>query len=293
MRASFERLLIRPLAWYLRHLTFDAMRWRLQILAIQWSASLRGALPRCRVRTRYGFDMEVDGNSQVGRILYATGQYENEIASILARTLSDGDTFVDGGAHIGFFTVFASRCVGPTGRVIAFEPAGQTRERLLSNVSLNGCRNVSVRSEALGASPGESVLSHLAEGETGQMTMRPVSSFAGRETVRVMALDDEAAKLGRVRLIKLDLEGNELAALSGMEGLLKAQQPDVVVEVTDDFLRASGGSGSAMYRLMTDLGYQPFIIHYDRLEHVSTEERWHAQLHQQFNALFTRRRLPE
>ncbi|HEX4679272.1 MAG TPA: FkbM family methyltransferase [Gaiellaceae bacterium] len=51
-------------------------------------------------------------------------------------------TFVDAGAHVGYYTVLAGRLLGPRGLVLAFEPNPRNYELLLANVWRNGLANV-------------------------------------------------------------------------------------------------------------------------------------------------------
>src|SRR5215471_19195745 len=91
-----------------------------------------------------------DLRTPLGLGLYRYGHRDADI-NIVARLLEPGDVFVDGGAHVGLFTLVAARRVGPGGRVIAFEPSPANRQRLLDNVALNGFTQVDVRPEALAA----------------------------------------------------------------------------------------------------------------------------------------------
>src|SRR5580765_7707639 len=91
----------------------------------------------------------------IGFHLYIDGIYEPaEIAWVLAR-LEPGDVFVDVGANIGVFTVMAAKRVGPTGRVIAFEPSPSVIRYLEENVRLNELTNVTVCPLALDESAAD------------------------------------------------------------------------------------------------------------------------------------------
>lgn len=282
--SSFSRALAignRRLPPRLRH-------WRLQLLAVRYSRHLQGHLRERPLLTDEGFTMLVDGESQVGRILYSTGHYEEGIVRVLKRRLKAGDVFVDGGAHIGFFSVLASRLVGAEGRVVAFEPAAGTRRTLEANVARNGCSNVVVRSEALGRTAARAGLVHTQSGQTGQATLRSTNDAVSTEQVQVVPLDSLAATVGRVRLAKLDLEGFELEALVGMTNILDQHHPDLVVEVTDTFLRQSGnGSALMLYRFLSERGYRAHVILDDGLKSVASEDEWMQFIPTQFNALFT------
>ena len=276
----------RALGFYLRHTGSHPGRWRLEAAAMKRSGALRGHLPPSVIQTSHGFRMVVDGNSQAGRVLYVTGAYEPEVSGQITRLARPGDLVIDGGAHIGFFTLLASSRVGPTGRVMAFEPSSATAAILRKNVELNGCANVTIVQAALSDASGTAVLAQAATTETGQATLRPMDHAASRTTIRVAALDDVLTdQAQRVALIKLDLEGAELRALRGMARVLERDRPHVIVEVTDEFLKEAGGSADELYRLLTGHGYVAQAIEWDGIHRLDSAETF-LRHGPQFNALF-------
>jgi FkbM family methyltransferase len=82
-------------------------------------------------------------------------------------------TVLDVGAHNGFYTLLASKRVGPTGQVIAFEPSPRERQRLLSNLWINGCSNVIVEPVALADEDSVATLFVVSGAETGCNSLRP------------------------------------------------------------------------------------------------------------------------
>lgn len=69
-------------------------------------------------------------------------RYEPHMASAIRNNLPSGGTFWDVGANIGLFSLYASKLVGPSGRILAFEPAPEVLTLLRSNAA--GYRNVTV-----------------------------------------------------------------------------------------------------------------------------------------------------
>jgi FkbM family methyltransferase len=138
-------------------------------------------------------------------------------------------TFLDVGAHVGYFTLLASRRVGPRGLVVAFEPAPRNFELLLANVWRNGLSNVFCLPYAVGVSHGFAEL-HLSPDNTGDN--RLFVSDEGRETatVRTAALDTLYWLRPPVDVVKVDVQGAEEAAVRGMEELL-TRSPTVVLSV--------------------------------------------------------------
>src|SRR5256885_2002345 len=89
---------------------------------------------------------------------YWTGSYEPAVQHVIRRQLHPGDVFWDVGAHIGFYTLIASRLVGPMGAVHAFEPFEPNLMRLRASVVLNSAKNVTVHGVAISDHVGQSML---------------------------------------------------------------------------------------------------------------------------------------
>lgn len=129
-----------------------------------------------------------------------------------------GETVVDLGAHIGAFACLAARRVGPSGRVIACEPAPDTAALLKENLARNGFTWAEVRETAVGETEGsvELYVAEKASDNPAANTLRPIT---GRRPVKVRltTLDKLAAEAGLSRIdhLKIDIEGSELRALNG------------------------------------------------------------------------------
>lgn len=89
---------------------------------------------------------------------YWTGTHEVAVQQAIAEILKPRMTFWDSGAHIGFFSLLASRCVGAAGSVHAFEPLPENGQRLLGCIERNGLKNITVHERALSGTGGEAVL---------------------------------------------------------------------------------------------------------------------------------------
>jgi len=222
---------------------------------------LRRAVPSlCRVTVPYD-----DGQSQIhadlrtplGLGLYRYGHRDADI-QLVGRLLAPGDVFVDGGAHVGLFTLVAAKRVGASGRVIAFEPAGEVRQKLLQNVELNGFAQVTVKPLALSSEPGQASFRVFELSGSGLNHLGPAADEGGRvETVEVTTLDAvlEPAERARVAVVKLDLEGAEHAALRGAAGLLASAHPELLLEIEASHLTRMGTSVEAVESLLRTHGY--------------------------------------
>lgn len=83
------------------------------------------------------------------RPLYEHGVHEPRETDFLAKALQPGMTFIDIGAHVGYYTLLGAAAVGKEGKVIAFEPEPYNLEILTKNVALNELTNVVVEGKGI------------------------------------------------------------------------------------------------------------------------------------------------
>jgi len=164
--------------------------------------------------------------------------FENAERYFVERFLQPGMTVLDIGAHHGLYTLLASRRVGPSGKVVSFDPSPRERKALRLHLMLNRCKNVTVEACALGDEDSKSELYVVEDWASGCNSLRPpdVSARTSRLPVQVVRLDDWVAnhKINRIHFIKLDVEGGELAVLKGASHLLECRpRPVLLVEVQD------------------------------------------------------------
>jgi FkbM family methyltransferase len=207
-------------------------------------------------------------DSEFCRLFYLDGIEHGEIR-FFRRFLRPGDVVLDVGANIGVFTLVSAAAVGPSGRVIAFEPAAETFARLLGNVELNGFANVRCVRSALSDRAGEATLASSVGGFDAWNSLADVPYTGGefrRETVPVQTLDRflEGAEIPRpVTLMKLDVEGLEARVLKGARRLLaRDDAPVLQVEFTDAAAEAAGSSCGELYGLLVEYGFR--MYRYDR-----------------------------
>jgi FkbM family methyltransferase len=204
-----------------------------------------GLLPREPGRRPYAgvqgdLVMELDLSSYFEKWIYLN-TYDVVTVALIRRLLSPGDTYVDAGANLGLFTLVASRAVGDTGRVFAFEPMPSTLQRLQRNLDLSRATNVTVLPVGCWDAPGEATLHEFADGHHGESSMATrADKTVGRSvTIQTVRIDD--AVTGPVKLLKADIEGAEFAALRGATGLLgSATPPHLILELNGKTAEAFG-----------------------------------------------------
>lgn len=212
------------------------------------SLILDGAVPpagetRCVIGHGLVFDARMSEDGSWIDVFFL--QYEPpSLAPVLQAFLARGSTFVDVGANVGVYTGWASRLVGETGRVIAFEPLPATRDNLQRVVAGNALGNVRVVPKALGAAPGVVRLWAVPHASGLTSAVPPADPAAATPLdVSMSTLDDELAAAGApaVALVKIDVEGYEMAVLEGaVRTLASPHAPAVLFETQQDHLARSG-----------------------------------------------------
>jgi FkbM family methyltransferase len=204
--------------------------------------------------------MELDLSKWSQRCTYFLGRfYDRELQLLLMRVLRPGDRFVDVGANIGMVTLLASRLVGPSGVVDTFEPNPRCVEAIRAAVVRNGIANVRIHAAALGDAEATLPLV-VPRYNTGEGTLAAgADDFAGqadRVDVPVRVGDDVLAEDPRpAAFVKIDVEGFEHRALSGLRRTLSEHRPLVLTEVVAAHLARDGRVPADLFELMGSLGY--------------------------------------
>jgi FkbM family methyltransferase len=210
-----------------------------------------------------GFELELDERDPLQRHMANEREYEPEVSWIYPYLLRHGDTFIDGGAHIGYLTLLTALSVGKTGAVHAFEPVSNTHAALVRNVARNRATNVRLNKTALGPRDGTLDLELPVDPQGDAILAWGATAIqAGRgsiERVPMTTLDAyaERAKLRSIRVLKLDLEGAELGALAGAVDLLRARRVEhLVVELNTYLLDLVGERYDERRALLASFGYR-------------------------------------
>jgi FkbM family methyltransferase len=208
--------------------------------------------------TVFGYKMSLDLADVIQRDVYS-GLYEPFESRWLKQFLRPGMTFVDVGANIGYYTWLASRRVGPTGRVVAIEPGPYAFELLQRVIRENRVRNVEGYQFALSDREGHGTL-YVPAVEEGNYnpSLSPYLPGMSAVEIRIDRLDDvlDRLQVGRVDLIKIDVEGHELGVLQGAARAIEEHRiAAVLCEFNVGYQACAGSSCEDLERCLTDRGF--------------------------------------
>jgi FkbM family methyltransferase len=169
--------------------------------------------------------------------ILARGVYEPEETALFQKLIRPGDRVVDVGANIGYYTVLFASLAGTSGRVLALEPDPENATLLQRNVRLSGFEpTVCVKIGAAAAARGQLPLYRSPYGNRGDhRTYESFAETAGgrrprdRINVEAFAIDDCVADWERVDVVKMDIQGYEMHALSGMTRTLERSPAMAIV----------------------------------------------------------------
>lgn len=221
--------------------------------------------------------MQVNLSEWIGQHIYMTGGFEKEVAEIIYNRLKPGDVFVDIGANMGFFSLLASKMVGPSGHIYAFEPSPETSRIFANNVKINGLKNIDARQFALSQSSGKVRFYEGPERNKGLSSFRKVEDASSCYYVETHAFDQLDLKKEKIKIVKIDVEGAEELVLDGMVEFLTGYHPDLVLEISKDFLLDNDCSVASLKKKLEGFGYSLYEFTEDGLrplsEHVSTWDK--------------------
>jgi FkbM family methyltransferase len=201
-------------------------------------------------RTINGLNIRVDARSR----LSFPRTYDTGVTQLLLATLKPGDEAWNVGANVGVHVLQMCARVGPTGRVVAFEPNPRAASLLRRNVALNGYEDrVTIAQIAIGEYRGRSDFFVAGSDPMGRLQRpNPLLRRTTRIDVPVVTLDEFLARrTGVPRCLVIDIEGWEIGALRGAERLLQLNpQPLLIVELHPDAWSWSGHSRDQLLQLM-------------------------------------------
>lgn len=190
---------------------------------------------------------------------------EDRIADelFLSDYLKRGSIFVDIGANIGTHSLKAAFVVGPSGKIISFEPHPKTFYYLNKNIHLNAFDNIETHNCALGDKSG-----HLYFSNNIADDQNCIVSSAG---IKVEVKKLEAAVSPRkIDLIKIDVEGYELFVLRG--GMRLLEHTDCIMfEFSETSFNKYGYGTKDILKFFQENGFTVFKLTHGKLYKLAEE----------------------
>ena len=217
-----------------------------------------------------GCTFYLDPASNFGMRLIKDGGYEPECTDAILGILGEGDTFVDLGANEGYFSILASKKVGKNGKVFSIEPQQRLWEVIEKNYELNYCSNATIIPYAVSEKEEKLIINLYPTINTGASSLSNEENFGktrnnmrkkffGTQHIQTKKLDKlaEDYHIGKIKLIKIDIEGFEFFALKSAQDLLKNKQiENILIEFHPPQLKDLGQSAEEIVEFLKSFGYE-------------------------------------
>jgi FkbM family methyltransferase len=185
------------------------------------------------------------------------GYWAADITSLMRHALRPGMTFVDAGANIGYFSVLASKLVGPTGRVFSIEVDPANVAILRANLWRNGAANAQVLPVAAWDENTHLNLRTIPEGGAGSS----VAATGSGEGVAAFRVDELIP--GPVDYMKVDCESTDHMVVKGAERLIRGNPSMITtVEFNPDHMSHTGHTPAEILDIYRGLGLKPYLVSY-------------------------------
>jgi FkbM family methyltransferase len=208
-----------------------------------------------------GGRMILDTNDRLARQMRCEAAFEPAVRREIERIASRCVNVIDIGANIGYYTILASKLIGPDKWVYSFEPQPRVVTKLRRNIAASGLHNVAVFPFALSDASGSVPFHVPVEGGESHGSMHANGRFEVMKVVNVetQRLDDVLSTLGgpAIGLLKMDAEGAELLIFHGAAGLLSGpNRPVLVFEACEENCRPFGYCVFDLLQYVRSFGYK-------------------------------------
>lgn len=216
--------------------------------------------------------VHASGDQYVSQSIADKGEWEIYETQLIKGFLSDGASFVDVGANIGYYSVVASQIVGAHGSVVSFEPEMKNFQLLSKNSQLNESTNIHAVNAGLAIEDRESEIylstdnwgdHQIYDGGDGR-TSSPIKLVNGD---RYLAAISHEQQPFIIDVLKIDTQGAEFKVLKGLEATIRQSLPGIkiVIEFWPYGLRQAGDHAHKVLDILLSLQLPIAII--DHIDH--------------------------
>ena len=237
-------------------MTWEAIRWKLRQKYSEFRSFIGGGRyiwqiePRIRFVARRG--------DAFSHVLFVCGGHETMEMQWCRQWLTPGDSLIDCGANIGYFSAYLAQAVRLE-RIVAVEGNHRTAAICADNFAALGIPNATVVEAILSASEGDKLAIPDVHGrEPWQRTVR-VEQANSVSTVSTLDLLAEQYRL-KPSLVKIDCEGYEPFILKGASRLLEIRRPAFMVECNDNALLAANTNRRELFSIFQEYDYALFHL---------------------------------
>lgn len=210
-------------------------------------------------------------------VIYFGGQPDFNEMQFMKSYLKAGDAFLDIGANIGIYSLYAASIVGRNGVIDAFEPGTDTADKLQKQIDLNRLQQVNLHRVAVSDRNGE-VIFKLTDNDCTAHISNDETAIGGLEKTASVRLDDYLNPALDYAMGKMDIEGAEILALKGSEKMLARANPPVWQLELAGYSKRYGFRSDQLLAYIKSFGYHSAIYDSSMKKIVFVDKPWESGL---------------
>lgn len=229
--------------------------------------------------TFWGGKMQIILPERVSFSIWRNTYFDENVTIFLLKYLKKNETFIDIGAHFGFYSLLGSYLVGANGRIISFEPTPNTFKQLKINcIKFAHFKNIDIYNKAVYLDDKVIELQDFGIVNSAFNTIKEVrisekinSNFIKVSAVSLDRFIEENYPQLQISMIKIDAESAELEILKGAKKIINTYNPKIILEVGDIIDKEKYHSKN-LVEFMLGLGYKAYgfidgiIVEHKKLE---------------------------
>lgn len=257
LRALFRALVLQPLSLVFSLPFSTAMLKKMTFPGkanIAWRLKIRGHAT-CEIDR---FKLHLDLTNPIHRLFALNCFEENNIAYALS-VIKPGDTCLDIGANIGYFSFKMARACGDKGKVYAFEPSPEIFQALSHNIQLNPTLPVEAHPVALSSKCMQVGYVRPPKDNSGNGRVVHHSDHDCPYIVQAITLDAfmQENNISSAKFLKIDIEGSEMEMLRGAQQALTDKLFEhIMIEYNEPLQAALGFTLDHLIQEVTQYGYK-------------------------------------
>ena len=208
-----------------------------------------------------GIEVALDrADRSVSSPIIESGTWEPHVERVLRSLLAEGSVFVDIGANVGWHSALAATLVGDAGLVYAVEPNPENAKLIAETIRHNNLTNMRLLPFALSEQAGYATF-RSAIGSNGGFADRDRPEVIDPSVTIVPTVRFDDLGIGRVNVIKIDVEGAEPMVLRGATKTIERDHPSIIFEFSCEMTERVGGvSPQAHLEMIESLGYRLSVV---------------------------------
>jgi len=300
MKKNINKTLFNLSRIYIRYFPFELGKWFLWERYVRFYKNLTYTYTTTD-KNKIKFKIKLPDTIQ--SYIYIFGIWEPVITNYFKKAIKPGDTVIDIGANIGYYSLLSSKLVGSKGKVFSIEASPSIYTELLNNIKLNKQTNINTYNAAVYNKQENLVLYKADKENIGASSLfeRNKYKYTEESTISANTLDKiiPPKSIKNARLIKVDIEGAEWFLVDGIKELIKETNADWLIEISPTDIKSTGGSVIEIKSIFFKSGYKAYIIdnkydpswyirnNKDNIKLVETD----LNIDDRFDILFTKKQL--